>query len=61
MTPTSTQGSSAEEEVASRPGTATQNAGATLLRVAWLAVALGLAMEALLLLLASGFGEVLGL
>jgi hypothetical protein len=32
-----------------------------LLRVAWLAVALGLAMEALLLLLASGFGEVLGL
>jgi hypothetical protein len=31
------------------------------LRVAWLAVALGLAMEALLLLLASGFGEVLGL
>ena len=31
------------------------------MRVAWLAVALGLAMEALLLLLASGFGEVLGL
>ncbi|HEV2743154.1 MAG TPA: hypothetical protein VGV91_08375 [Rubrobacter sp.] len=45
----------------SGPGTAPQNAGATLLRVAWLAVALGLAMEALLLLLASGFGEVLGL
>lgn len=31
------------------------------MRVAWLAVALGLAMEGLLLLLAAGFGEVLGL
>ena len=41
--------------------TAPQNAAVTLLRVAWLAVALGLAMEALLLLLAAGFGEVLGL
>ena len=61
MTPTSTQGSSAGEEVASGPNTAPQNAGVMLLRVAWLAVALGLAMEALLLLLASGFGEVLGL
>ena len=61
MTPTSKQGSSAGEETASGPNTAPQNAGTTLLRVAWLAVALGLAMEALLLLLASGFGEVLGL
>ena len=61
MTPTSTQGSSAGEEVASGPNTAPQNAGVMLLRVAWLAVALGLGMEALLLLLASGFGEVLGL
>jgi hypothetical protein len=61
MTPTSTQGSSAGEEIASGPNTARRNAGTTLLRVAWLAVALGLAMEALLLLLASGFGEVLGL
>jgi len=35
--------------------------GATLLRVAWLSVVLGLAMEGLLLLIGSGFGEVLGL
>jgi hypothetical protein len=34
--------------------------GRTLLRVAWLAIALGLAMEALLLLLGSRFGELLG-
>lgn len=37
------------------------NLGATLLRVAWLAIALGIAMEALLLLLGTGFGEALGL
>ena len=61
MTPTSTQGSSAREEMTSGAKTVPQNVGVTLLRVAWLAVALGLAMEALLLLLASGFGEVLGL
>ncbi len=59
MTPTSTQGPSAGEEITSGPGTTTQNAGTTLLRVAWLAAALGLGMEALLLLIASGFGEVL--
>jgi hypothetical protein len=35
--------------------------GPTLLRVAWLAILLGLAMEGLLLLLTGGFGEVLGL
>ena len=34
--------------------------GRTLLRVAWLAIALGLAMEALLLLLGASFGELLG-
>jgi len=61
MTPTSTQGSSAREEITSGAKTVPQNVGVTLLRVAWLAVALGLAMEALLLLLASGFGEALGL
>ena len=61
MTPTSMQGSSAGEEVASGANNAPRNAGVMLLRVAWLAVALGLAMEALLLLFASGFGEVLGL
>lgn len=57
----STGGSSAREEITPGPERAPQNAGITLLRVAWLAVALGLAMEALLLLLAAGFGEALGL
>src|SRR4028118_1499169 len=61
MAPTGTQGSSAREEITPGAKTVPQNAGVTLLRVAWLAVALGLAMEALLLLLAAGFGEVLGL
>ena len=35
--------------------------GPTLLRVIWLAILLGLAMEGLLLLLGSGFGEIIGL
>jgi hypothetical protein len=35
--------------------------GPTLLRVVWLAILLGLAMEGLLLLLGSGFGEFVGL
>lgn len=35
--------------------------GVTLLRVAWLAILLGVAMEILLLVLAMGFGDVLGL
>ena len=35
--------------------------GATLLRVAWLAILLGFAMEPLLLLFADGFGIVPGL
>jgi hypothetical protein len=35
--------------------------GVTLVRVAWLAILLGLAMEGLLLLLGTGFGELLGL
>ena len=35
--------------------------GPTLLRVVWLAILLGLAMEGLLLLLGSGFGEIIGL
>lgn len=35
--------------------------GATLLRVAWLAIALGVAAEGLLLLLGTGFGVALGL
>ena len=43
---------------ASEPAT---DLGATLLRVAWLAIALGVAAEALLLLLGTGFGEALGL
>src|SRR5918997_3195362 len=37
------------------------NLGATLLRVAWLEILLGLAMEALLLLLGGALGDVLGL
>src|SRR5215217_2049966 len=37
------------------------NLGATLLRVAWLAILLGMAMEGTLLLLSAGFGNFLGL
>ena len=40
---------------------ATSNLGATLLRVAWLAILLGMAMEGTLLLLSAGFGDFLGL
>jgi hypothetical protein len=43
---------------ASEPGA---KLGPTLLRVAWLAIALGIAAEGLLLLLGTGFGEALGL
>ena len=38
-------------------GASSRNPGGMLLRVAWLAVASGLAMEGLLLLLAAGLGE----
>jgi hypothetical protein len=48
----------AHDQVDSSP--ASPDLGRTLLRVAWLAIALGLAMEALLLLLGSSFGELLG-
>jgi hypothetical protein len=40
---------------------ASSNLGATLLRVAWLAIGLGMAMEGILLLLSAGFGNFLGL
>ena len=40
---------------------ASSNLGATLLRVAWLAILLGMAMEGTLLLLGAGFGNFLGL
>ena len=40
---------------------ASSNLGATLLRVAWLAILLGMAMEAILLLLSAGLGDLLGL
>jgi hypothetical protein len=40
---------------------ASANLGTTLLRVAWLAIALGMAMEGILLLLSAGFGNFLGL
>src|SRR5215208_4669050 len=39
---------------------ASSNLGATLLRVAWLAILLGMAMEGTLLLLSAGFGSLLG-
>ena len=39
----------------------TSNLGATLLRVAWLAIALGLLMEVILLVLGGALGEVFGL
>ena len=48
----------AHDQVDSSP--TSSDLGRTLLRVAWLAIALGLAMEALLLLLGSRFGELLG-
>jgi hypothetical protein len=40
---------------------ASSNLGATLLRAAWLAILLGMAMEGTLLLLSAGFGNLLGL
>ena len=40
---------------------ASSNLGATLLRAAWLAILLGMAMEGTLLLLSAGFGDLLGL
>lgn len=43
------------------PAAPSQNLGATLLRVAWLAILLGFAMEGLLLLIGAGFGKSLGL
>jgi len=50
--------SNSHDQVDSNP--TSPDLGRTLLRVAWLAIALGLAMEALLLLLGSSFGELLG-
>jgi hypothetical protein len=40
---------------------ASSNLGATLLRVAWLAILLGIAMEGILLVLSAGLGDLLGL
>lgn len=40
---------------------ASSNLGVTLLRVAWLAILLGMAMEGILLLLSAGLGDLLGL
>jgi hypothetical protein len=54
-----------EEERADAPAqqssAASPNLGLRLLRVAWLAIALGMAMEGLLLLLGAGLGRTLGL
>ena len=46
---------------AGRSSAASPNLGVKLLRVAWLAIALGIAMEGLLLLLGAGLGKSLGL
>ena len=46
---------------AGRSSAASPNLGVKLLRVAWLAIALGIAMESLLLLLGAGLGRALGL
>ena len=46
---------------AKQPSGASPNLGVTLLRVAWLAIALGMAMEGLLLLLGAGLGKSLGM
>ncbi len=43
------------------PSGSPSNLGVSILRVAWLAILLGLAMEGLLLLLSTGLGELLGL
>lgn len=43
------------------PSRASSNFEVSILRVAWLAILLGLGMEGLMLLLSTGFGEVLGL
>jgi hypothetical protein len=45
---------------AQQPSAASPNLGVKLLRVAWLAIALGIAMEGLLLLLGAGLGKSLG-
>lgn len=53
----------ARQDAVTRPslGATPPPLGATLVRVAWLAILLGLAMEGLLLLLGTGFGDLLGL
>lgn len=43
------------------PTAASSNIAATLLRVAWLAILLGMAMEGILLLLSAGLGDFLGI
>ena len=55
------KGSKTDASVREFTDPAPQHLGPTLLRVAWLAILLGLAMEGLLLLLSGGFGELLGL
>ena len=55
------QESNKNDDSLASPSEPAANLGATLLRVAWLAIALGVAAEALLLLLGTSFGETLGL
>lgn len=57
----SSQGVRNDAATPGSPDVTPPNLGVTLLRVAWLAILLGLVMEGLLLLLGTGFGNLLGL
>lgn len=59
--PVSSQGPRDNVPTGESPDTTAPHLGASLLRVAWLAILLGLLMEGLLLLLETGLGETLGL
>ena len=54
------EGETRTDAPAGRSSAASPNLGVKLLRVAWLAIALGIAMEGLLLLLGAGLGKSLG-
>ncbi len=57
----SSQGVRNDAATPGSPDVTPPNLGVTLLRIAWLAILLGLVMEGLLLLLGTGFGNLLGL
>ena len=56
-----TEGETHTDASGRQSSAASPNLGVKLLRVAWLAIALGMAMEGLLLLIGAGLGESLGL